>query len=125
LAELAPGDLDRAFFTNSGSEAADTALKIALAYHKLSGESTRTRFIGRERAYHGSCLRGTSVGGIAANRNLFAPLFDVDHLPSTYSRERQAYSRGEPEWGGDLADDLSCVIALDGAATIAGLLSSR
>jgi beta-alanine--pyruvate transaminase len=122
LAELAPGDLDRVFFCNSGSEAVDTALKIALAYHKLSGASTRTRFIGRERAYHGSCFGGTSVGGMAANRNLFEPLLDVDHMPATYSRERQAYAHGEPEWGGELADDLSCLVALDDAASIAAVI---
>jgi len=122
LAALAPGDLDRVFFANSGSEAVDTALKLALAYHKLSGASTRTRFIGRERAYHGSCFGGTSVGGIPANRNLFEPLLDTDRLPSTYLRERQAYSRGEPALGGDLADDLSCLVALDGAATIAAVI---
>jgi beta-alanine--pyruvate transaminase len=122
LAELAPGDLDRVFFCNSGSEAVDTALKIALAYHKLAGASTRTRFVSRERSYHGSCLGGTSVGGIPQNRNLFEPLLDVDQLRSTYSRERQAYARGEPAWGGDLADDLSCLLALEDAARIAAVI---
>ncbi len=122
LAALAPGDLDHVFFGNSGSEAVDTALKLARAYHKLSGASTRTRFIGRERAYHGSCFGGTSVGGIPANRNLFEPLLDADRLPSTYLREREAYSRGEPIHGGDLADDLSCIVALDGASTIAAVI---
>jgi beta-alanine--pyruvate transaminase len=122
LAELAPGDLDHVFFCNSGSEAVDTALKIALAYHKLAGQSTRARFVARERSYHGSCMGGTSLGGIPQNRNLFEPLLDVDHLRSTYSRERQAYARGEPEWGGDLADDLSTFLALDGAAHIAGVI---
>ena len=82
LAKLAPGDLDRVFFCNSGSEAVDTALKIALGYHKLAGASTRTRFVSRERSYHGSCIGGTSVGGIAQNRNLFEPLLDVDQLRS-------------------------------------------
>jgi beta-alanine--pyruvate transaminase len=122
LAALAPGDLDHVFFANSGSEAVDTALKLALGYHKLSGASTRTRFIGRERAYHGSCFGGTSVGGIPANRNLFEPLLDVDRLPSTYLREREAFCRGEPAHGSDLADDLSCIVALDGAATIAAVI---
>jgi beta-alanine--pyruvate transaminase len=122
LAELAPGDLDRVFFCNSGSEAVDTALKIALAYHKLAGASTRTRFVSRERSYHGSCLGGTSVGGIPQNRNLFEPLLDVDQLRSTYSRERHAYARGEPAWGGDLADDLSCLLALEDAARIAAVI---
>jgi beta-alanine--pyruvate transaminase len=122
LAKLAPTDLTRVFFCNSGSEAVDTALKIALAYHKLSGQSTRTRFIARDRGYHGACFGGTSVGGIPQNRNLFEPLLDVDHLRSTYSRERQAYSRGEPAWGGDLADDLSCFLALDGVAAVAAVI---
>ncbi|HAH66378.1 MAG TPA: aspartate aminotransferase family protein [Rhizobiales bacterium] len=122
LAKLAPGDLNHVFFCNSGSEAVDTALKIALAYHKLAGQSTRTRFISRERSYHGSCLGGTSLGGIPQNRNLFEPLLDVDLLRSTYSRERQAYARGEPAWGGDLADDLSTFLALDGASHIAALI---
>jgi beta-alanine--pyruvate transaminase len=98
------------------------ALKIALAYHKLAGQSTRTRFISRERSYHGCCLGGTSLGGIPQNRNLFEPLLDVDQLRSTYSRERQAYARGEPAWGGDLADDLSTFLALDGASHIAALI---
>ena len=104
------------------SEAVDTALKIALAYHKPAGQSTRTRFISRERSYHGCCLGGTSLGGIPQNRNLFEPLLDVDHLRSTYSRERQAYARGEPAWGGDLADDLSTFLALDGASHIGALI---
>jgi beta-alanine--pyruvate transaminase len=122
LAALAPGDLDRVFFCNSGSEAVDSALKIALAYHKLAGASTRTRFVSRERSYHGACLGGTSVGGIPQNRNLFEPLLDVDQLRSTYSRERQAYARGEPEWGGDLADDLSCLLALEDSTSIAAVI---
>jgi len=122
LTALAPGDLNHAFLCNSGSEAVDTALKIALAYHKLSGQSTRTRFIGRERGYHGSCFGGTSVGGILQNRNLFEPLLKVDRLSSTYSRERQSYTRGEPELGGDLADGLSCIVALDGAGSIAAVI---
>jgi beta-alanine--pyruvate transaminase len=122
LAKLAPGDLDRVFFCNSGSEAVDTALKLALAYHKLAGASTRTRFVSRERSYHGSCLGGTSVGGIPQNRNLFEPLLDVDQLRSTYSRERQAYCRGEPAWGGDFAEDLSTLLALADASTIAAVI---
>jgi beta-alanine--pyruvate transaminase len=122
LAALAPGDLDRVFFANSGSEAVETALKLSLAYHKLSGASTRTRFIGRDRAYHGCGFGGTSVGGIPANRNLFEPLLDVGRLPSSYLRARPTFSRGEPEGGGDLAGDLSCIVALDGTATIAAVV---
>jgi beta-alanine--pyruvate transaminase len=119
LAALAPGDLRHVFFCSSGSEAVDTALKIALAYHKLYGQSTRIRFIAHERGYHGACLGGTSVGGIPKNRNLFEPLLPVDRLSSPYSRPRQPYARGEPEIGADLADGLSCIVALDGAASIA------
>src|SRR6185437_13733788 len=122
LAALAPGDLNHVFFCNSGSEAVDTALKITLAYHKLSGQSTRTRFIGHERGYHGACLGGTSVGGIPQNRNLFEPLFPLARLSSPYSRPRQPYARGEPEIGADLADGLSCIVALDGAASIAAVI---
>ena len=122
LAALAPGDLNHVFFCNSGSEAVDTALKITLAYHKLSGQSTRTRFIGHERGYHGACLGGTAVGDIPQNRNLFEPLLPVDRLSSPYSRPRQPYARGEPEIGADLADGLSCIVALDGAGSIAAVI---
>jgi beta-alanine--pyruvate transaminase len=122
LSQLAPDGLDHVFLCNSGSEAVDSALKIALAYHKLAGASARTRFVSREKAYHGSALGGTSVGGMPQNRTLFEPLLDVDQLRSTYSRERQAYARGEPEWGADLADDLSCLLALDDAASIAAMI---
>jgi beta-alanine--pyruvate transaminase len=90
LAALAPRELDHVFFCTSGSEAVDSALKIALGYHKLVGASTRTRFVSRDKSYHGSCLGGTSLGGMAPNRNLFEPLLDVDHIRSPYSRERQA-----------------------------------
>ena len=100
----------------------DSALKIALAYHKLAGASTRTRFVSRDRSYHGSCFGGTSVGGMASNRNLFEPLLDVDQIRSTYSRERQAYARGEPMWGGNLADDLTAILALEDRAAIAAVI---
>ena len=104
---LADGDLDYAFFSNSGSEAVDTALKIALAYHKARGEGARTRFIGRERGYHGIGFGGISVGGIVANRKQFGNmLIGVDHLQATYNRAEQAFTKGEPEWGGHLADEL-------------------
>src|SRR5262245_24165647 len=107
IAALAPGDLDHVFFCNSGSEAVDTALKIALAYHNVRGQGTRTRLIGRERGYHGVGFGGISVGGIVNNRKTFGTLLaGVDHLPHTYSREHQAFSRGEPDWGAHLADDL-------------------
>ncbi len=122
LAALAPRELDHVFFCTSGSEAVDSALKIALGYHKLVGASTRTRFVSRDKSYHGSCLGGTSLGGMAPNRNLFEPLLDVDHIRSPYSRERQAYARGEPAWGGDLADDLTAILALEERANIAALV---
>ena len=123
LAALAPGDLDHVFFCNSGSEAVDTALKIALAYQAIRGEGARTRLIGRERGYHGVGFGGISVGGIVNNRKLFGTLLaGVDHLPATYSREHQAFSRGEPDWGGHLADELERIVALHDASTIAAVI---
>src|ERR1700722_13486002 len=107
IAALAPGDLDRVFFCNSGSEAVDTALKIALAYNNVRGQASRTRLIGRERGYHGVGFGGISVGGIVSNRKHFGTLLaGVDHLPATYNREHQAFTKGEPDWGAHLADDL-------------------
>jgi beta-alanine--pyruvate transaminase len=123
IAALAPGDLDRVFFCNSGSEAVDTALKIALAYHNVRGEGGRTRLIGRERGYHGVGFGGISVGGIVNNRKFFGALLaGVDHLPATYSREHQAFSKGEPDWGAHLADDLERIVALHDASTIAAVI---
>ena len=124
LADVAPGDLNRVFFTNSGSEAADTALKIALAYHRARGEPQRTRFIGRERGYHGVNFGGMSVGGIGANRRVFSPalLPNVDHLPHTFNLARNAFTRGQPAWGAELADDLERLCALHGADTIAAVI---
>lgn len=123
VAALAPGDLDHVFFCNSGSEAVDTALKIALAYHNVRGEAARTRLIGRERGYHGVGFGGISVGGIVANRKFFGSLLaGVDHLPATYSREHQAFTKGEPEWGAHLANDLERIVALHDASTIAAVI---
>jgi len=123
VAALAPGDLNRVFFCNSGSEAVDTALKIALAYHNVRGEGGRTRLIGRERGYHGVGFGGISVGGIVNNRKFFGTLLaGVDHLPATYSRDHQAFTKGEPEWGAHLADDLERIVALHGASTIAAVI---
>jgi beta-alanine--pyruvate transaminase len=123
IAALAPGDLDRVFFCNSGSEAVDTALKIALAYHNVRGQGARTRLIGRERGYHGVGFGGISVGGIVSNRKFFGALLTgVDHLPATYNREQQAFTKGEPEWGGHLADDLERIVALHDASTIAAVI---
>jgi beta-alanine--pyruvate transaminase len=123
IAALAPGDLDHVFFTNSGSEAVDTALKIALAYHHARGEGGRTRLIGRERGYHGVGFGGISVGGIAGNRKFFGTLLaGVDHLPHTYNREHQAFTKGEPEWGAHLADELERIAALHDPSTIAAVI---
>ena len=123
LANLLPGDLDYLFYGNSGSEAVDTALKIALAYHQLRGESQRTRLIGRERGYHGVGIGGTSVGGISNNRKQFGTLLpSVDHLPHTHDLTEMAFSRGQPTWGGHLADDLKRIVALHDPSTIAAVI---
>lgn len=124
VAELAPAGLDRVFFTNSGSESADTALKIALAYHRARGEGQRTRLIGRERGYHGVNFGGMSVGGIPGNRKVFsaALLPGVDHIRHTYSRGDMAYSRGQPSWGAELAEDLERLVGLHDASNIAALI---
>ena len=123
ITTMAPDDLNYAFFCNSGSEAADSALKIALAYHRARGEGTRTRLIGRERGYHGVNFGGISVGGMVANRKWFgAMLAGVDHLPHTYNRKEQAFTRGEPTWGAHLAEDLERLVALHDASTIAAVI---
>jgi len=122
LGELMPAGLDRIFFTNSGSEAADTALKIALAYHRAKGNGTRTRLIGRERGYHGTNFGGTSVGGIGGNRRAYgAQVWGVDHLSHTYQRD-VAFSRGMPPMNEDLAGELERIIALHGPENIAALI---
>ncbi|MBQ5950181.1 aspartate aminotransferase family protein [Massilia sp. ST3] len=111
------------FYTNSGSEAVDTALKMALAYHKARGEGGRTRLIGRERGYHGVGFGGLSVGGIGPNRKQFGPLLPgVDHLPHTHNLLKNAFSRGEPDFGAELADELERLVALHDASTIAAVI---
>ena len=123
LAAMAPADLNAVFFTNSGSESVDTALKIALAYHHARGESSRTRFVGRERGYHGAGFGGMSVGGIANNRKAFGThLPGVVHLPQTHDLEHQAFSRGQPEWGAHLADELERIVTVHHASTIAAVV---
>jgi beta-alanine--pyruvate transaminase len=123
VAALMPEGLSRIFFTNSGSESVDTALKIALAYQRSRGEGTRTRLIGRERGYHGTGFGGISVGGIVNNRRQFGTLLTgVDHLPHTHSLEHNAFSKGQPKWGAHLADDLERIVALHGAETIAAVI---
>ncbi len=123
LVAIMPGDLDHVFFSNSGSEAVDTALKIAIAYHRVKGEGSRQRLIGRERGYHGVGFGGISVGGIVNNRKFFGSLLNgVDHLPHTHNLERNAFSRGQPEWGAELADRLEDIVALHDASTVAAVI---
>ncbi|RMH66028.1 MAG: aspartate aminotransferase family protein [Cyanobacteria bacterium J003] len=123
LRRITPDPLNHVFFANSGSEAVDTALKIALAYHRLRGEGTRQRLIGRERGYHGVGFGGTSVGGIAPNRKFFGSLLaGVDHLPHTHNLEHNAFSKGQPTWGAHLADELERLVALHDASTIAAVI---
>jgi beta-alanine--pyruvate transaminase len=123
LAEIAPKGLDRIFFTNSGSESVDTALKIALAYHRAAGQPTRTRLIGRERGYHGVGFGGMSVGGMVNNRRAFAThLPGVDHIRHTHDIARNAFAKGLPAHGADLADDVDRLVQLHGADTIAAVI---
>lgn len=124
LAALAPPGLDHVFFANSGSEAVDTALKIAVAYHRARGEGGRFRLIGREKGYHGVGFGGISVGGIVANRKAFAPalLPGVDHLPHTHDLAQMAFSRGMPAWGAHLADELERLVRLHDPSTIAAVI---
>ena len=126
LAEIAPGGpdsrLDRIFFTGSGSESVDTALKIAVAYQRSIGQGTRSRFIGRERGYHGVGFGGISVGGLVNNRRVFPQLPGSDHLRHTHDPVRNSYVREQPEHGVELADDLERLVALHGAETIAACI---
>jgi len=124
LAKLSPPGLDRVFFTNSGSESVDTALKIAIAYHRARGAGQRIRFIGREKGYHGVGFGGMSVGGMVNNRKFFGSSMvpGVDHLPHTLSIEHNAFSRGLPQWGAHLANELERLIALHDASTIAAVI---
>lgn len=122
LAQLAPDGLDRIFFTGSGSESVDTALKIAVAYQRSIGQGTRTRLIGRERGYHGVGFGGISVGGIVNNRRVFPQLGGCDHLRHTHQPELNSFARGLPEHGAELADDLERLVALHGAETIAAVI---
>ncbi len=123
LTDISPDGIDYAFFVNSGSEAVDTALKMALAYHRIRGDAARTRLIGREKGYHGVGFGGISVGGISPNRKMFATMLPgVDHLPHTHNLEHNAFSRGQPEWGAHLADELENVVALHDPSTIAAVI---
>ena len=123
LVEMAPKGFDHVFFTNSGSESVDTALKIALAYHRARGDGARTRLIGREKGYHGVGFGGISVGGLVNNRRVFGSLLNgVDHLQHTYLPEQNRWSKGLPEHGENLADELERIVALHGADTIAAVI---
>jgi beta-alanine--pyruvate transaminase len=123
VASLAPGDLKRVFFTNSGSESVDTALKLALAYHRARGEGHRVRLIGRERGYHGVNFGGTAVGGVVGNRKIFGALVSgVDHIRHTHDPERNAFSRGQPKHGAEFAEDLERLCALHDPSTIAAVI---
>ena len=123
LAAIAPQGLDHVFFTSSGSEAVDTALKIALAYHRVRGEGTRRILIGRERGYHGVGFGGISVGGMTGNRKAFGNMLGaVDHLPHTHDLEKNAFSRGQPQWGAHLADALENLVTLHDASNIAAVI---
>ncbi|MDX1374064.1 MAG: aspartate aminotransferase family protein [Burkholderiales bacterium] len=123
IAALAPQGLSKVFFTNSGSESVETALKLALAYHRVRGEGHRTRLIGRERGYHGVNFGGTAVGGIVGNRKIFGALLaGVDHMRHTHDLARNAFSRGEPKHGAELADDLERLCQLHDPSTIAAVI---
>ncbi|WP_008313602.1 aspartate aminotransferase family protein [Leptolyngbya sp. PCC 6406] len=123
LVKLMPGDLNHVFFTNSGSEAVDTALKIAIAYHRLRVEPERQRFVGRQRAYHGVNLGGVAVGGIESNCHLYSKLIPgVDHLRHTHDLQHNAFSQGQPQWGAHLAEDLEQVVIQQGGHTIAAVI---
>lgn len=123
LTDISPKGMDHVFFTNSGSESVDTALKIALAYQRVKGDGARTRLIGRERGYHGVNFGGISVGGIMPNRKMFGSLLaGVDHLPHTHLPDQNSFTRGIPEHGADLADELERIVALHDASTIAAVI---
>jgi len=124
LAKIAPPGMDRLFFTNSGSESVDTALKIAIAYHRARGAGQRTRFIGREKGYHGVGFGGMSVGGMVNNRKFYwaSMLPVVYHLPHTLDLGHNAFSRGLPHWGAHIANELERLIALHDASTIAAVI---
>jgi len=123
ISQLTPEGLDRIFFGNSGSEAVDTALKVAVAYHVSRGEGQRSRFISREKGYHGVNVGGTSVGGIPTNRKSFGALLSgTDHLPHTWDPKELSFSKGQPTWGLHLAEELESILTLQDASTIAGVI---
>ncbi|MCB1439976.1 MAG: aspartate aminotransferase family protein [Nitratireductor sp.] len=123
LVDITPEGMDHVFYTNSGSESVDTALKIAIAYHRAKGDGSRFRLIGRERGYHGVNFGGISVGGIVSNRKMFGTLLTgVDHMPHTHLPQENSFTRGEPEHGANLADELERICALHDPSTIAAVI---
>ncbi|TNF10237.1 MAG: aspartate aminotransferase family protein [Rhodobacteraceae bacterium] len=123
IIDIAPEGMEHVFYANSGSESVETALKLAIAYHRARGDGARTRLIGRERGYHGVNFGGISVGGIVTNRKVFGPLVPgVDHMPHTHLPDQNAFTRGQPENGAYLADELERIVALHGAETIAAVI---
>lgn len=123
LIDIAPDNMAHVLYTNSGSESVETALKVALAYQRVKGQGSRTRLIGRERGYHGVNFGGISVGGIVSNRKMFGTLLTgVDHMPHTHLPAKNAFTKGMPEHGGDLADELERIVTLHDASTIAAVI---
>ena len=123
LVDIAPEGMNHVLYTNSGSESVETALKVALAYHRVKGNGSRSRLIGRERGYHGVNFGGISVGGIVNNRKMFGTLLTgVDHMPHTHFPDKNAFSKGEPEFGGDIASELERIVTLHDASTIAAVI---
>ncbi len=123
VSSLTPKGLDRIFYGNSGSEAVETAMKVALAYHASKGDGQKTKFIGREKGYHGVNFGGVSVGGLTPNRKSFGPLLPgIDHMPHTWDIEHMAFSKGQPEWGLHLADELEKILILQDPSTVAAVI---
>ena len=123
VSSLTPNGLDRIFYGNSGSEAVETAMKVALAYHASKGDGQKTKFVGREKGYHGVNFGGVSVGGLTTNRKSFGPLLPgIDHMPHTWDTEHMAFSKGQPEWGLHLADELEKILILQDPSTVAAVI---
>ena len=123
VSSLTPKGLDRIFYGNSGSEAVETAMKVALAYHASKGDGQKTKFVGREKGYHGVNFGGVSVGGLTPNRISFGPLLPgIDHMPHTWDTEHMAFSKGQPEWGLHLADELEKILILQDPSTVAAVI---
>ena len=123
VSSLTPKGLDRIFYGNSGSEAVETAMKVALAYHASKGDGQKTKFVGREKGYHGVNFGGVSVGGLTPNRKSFGPLLPgIDHMPHTWDTDHMAFSKGQPEWGLHLADELEKILILQDPSTVAAVI---